>query len=269
MTLFSEVTQAFLLDEIQKLNDASLAADKNDTALHGILGRNHTLSEEKRACLQTLKEAISPPSEANDEACKKHFLMHLKNTKATLDAKRQQTNQEAKSTEQSLRILHDFVSTLFSDLKALNLLDVAVSTEPMCDTYRAIISYLANRALGKARETAGTQGVIHYLLFQPSVTPNTAFLQALDNLVKGSVFHIQDTLAGFNASAPDFQRRKNILANKELRSLELEFNDLRSNPSYSWYNFCLPNELATYIGTAKQNISANLTEEISADELIA
>ena len=72
MTLFSEVTQAFLLDEIQKLNDASLAADKNDTALHGILGRNHTLSEEKRACLQTLKEAISPPL--------RRMMKHAKNT---------------------------------------------------------------------------------------------------------------------------------------------------------------------------------------------
>ncbi|MDF1645645.1 MAG: hypothetical protein P1U61_01505 [Legionellaceae bacterium] len=269
MTLFSEVTAIFLLQEVKKRIDASIEADELDIKLRGILGRDHELAKEKRLCLKTLNTSLEALPESDDESYKNECLRLLDETKTALDKKREQTNQEASTTEQTLRILHDFVTSLFYELNTQNLLDYTVSEEPMCELHRCIISYLANRNLNKAQETAKTQGNIHRLMYHPKVTPNTSFLQVSDHLVKTSIHYIQDTLSAYGKPDKHYQRRKDTLAKKELRALELELKDLREDPKYSWYGFCLPTDLTHYIYTAQQNIASSLVQEIPEEKSVS
>ena len=78
--------------------------------------------------------------------------------------------------------------------------------------------------------------------------------------------YIQDTLEGFDSTSEHFQRRKDKLANKELRALDLEHKSLREDRVYSWYGVCLPNILDPYIEAAKQNITHNQVTELSDAE---
>ncbi|MCH9756473.1 MAG: hypothetical protein K0U37_04700 [Gammaproteobacteria bacterium] len=269
MTLFSEVSLNFILCEIQTLIDASLAADKKDNDYNGLFQRDHELAKNKRDCLETFRTTIKTIESSDDETYKTDLFQNLDKTKTELDTKRQQANQEANTTEKTLRIIQDFITDLFAQLSTLKLLDTPVSSEPMCEVYRAIISYLANRTLNKAQETAGTHSMIHRFLHHPSVTDNTAFLSALDNLIIDNVDYIQDTLTGYASSDEQFQRRKDRLASRVLRSLELEHKALREDPKYSRLGFCLPDNLSAYIETAKQNIAHCLVTEIEEKELSA
>lgn len=267
MTLFAEVARRFIIEKIQTVHDEATA--KNQSGVQQALQRGIDYSKWKCGELLNFKRAVEEiiPNES-DEEYKQAVLVQVGTIKRAIEAKRKEGKHPSGYTEQGLKCIEDFIHGLFREYQLLNFLDYRIADEPLFVYYKTIALYLAKRVQDAAEETQDVSFFsVRNITNNPRLSVKPAFLAALDSLVREQLLDTQDNITGQRLKDEGFQRRKDKLANKMLRLLSHDYNELRSQHAgaMGMYSALLPDELSAYIAEARELLQTSRTVYSAAD----
>lgn len=269
MTLFLKVARTFLIPSIDELIEASLQADRQNSK------RDANLSKNKRTRLGTLLTDIQAIIDTNDETHHQTISALLKAVRLELGELSTAAGYDAGGTEKGIEHLGHFITNFFEKMQALQLTMQPETTLPLYQFNHTVASYLANRALKKAKETGTTSYSAIRLFHNPNITPYTNYLGRLDAIVEGRLGALQRNLAGLRTKdKTSYQQLENEQVQDQLELLELKYDKLYNESEYVLYRQMqaylpipevLPTELSTYIDQAKFAMSS-ITESMDGDD---